>query len=338
MRRQRDDRDRAGVAAGLEGAGGRPTVEHRQVHVEKDHIGLGGAGLLNARLAVMRQHHLVAAALEAPGQEVPDLLVVLDQQNLARHARPSPLAPMRRVALTRGNARRSHNRRGASISPSRAACLYRSCGRPADGARVGYGAGRGRATWWGGGRSARRRPSRAGRCRRRTARRRGPGRTRRAGSGRAALESRIDPLAPPRWWAAGSGGLDLGGADLAEAKLEETDLSGANLRRARLGGVLARSAGFEGACLEEADFSEADLSGARFRGVAGGQADFGAAMLEDADFSEAVMRFASFRKALLDGARFPEPTCGAPTSPGRMPTIPCSAPPASTRRTCPIAT
>ncbi|SFK30236.1 pentapeptide repeat-containing protein [Methylorubrum salsuginis] len=123
--------------------------------------------------------------------------------------------------------------------------------------------------------------------------------------GRAALAPRIEANAAPRWWTAETGGLDLGGADLAQADLEETDLSGANLRRARLPGVLARSAGFEGACLEEADFSGADLSGARFRGVAGGQAVFGEAMLEDADFSDAVMRFATFGKALLDGARFP---------------------------------
>ncbi|WP_232630186.1 pentapeptide repeat-containing protein [Methylobacterium sp. Leaf118] len=123
--------------------------------------------------------------------------------------------------------------------------------------------------------------------------------------GRAALEGRIDPRAPPRWWTDGAGGLDLGEADLAGARLEETDLSGANLRRARLKGALARSAGFEGACLEEADFSGADLSGARFHGVVAGQAGFGEAMLEDADFSGAVMRFARFRRALLDGARFP---------------------------------
>ncbi len=123
--------------------------------------------------------------------------------------------------------------------------------------------------------------------------------------GRAALAPRIEANAAPRWWTAETGGLDLGGADLAQADLEETDLSGANLRRARLPGVLARSAGFEGACLEEADFSGADLSGARFHGVAGGQAIFGEAMLEDADFSDAVMRFATFGKALLDGARFP---------------------------------
>ncbi|MGE7154970.1 pentapeptide repeat-containing protein [Methylorubrum rhodesianum] len=122
--------------------------------------------------------------------------------------------------------------------------------------------------------------------------------------GSAALTSRVDPQAPPRWWARDSGGLDLAQADLADARLEETDLSGANLRRASLAGALARSAGFAGACLEEADFAGADLSGARFTGIAGGQASFREAMLEDADFSGATMRFARLDKALLDGARF----------------------------------
>ena len=122
--------------------------------------------------------------------------------------------------------------------------------------------------------------------------------------GRAALGGRIDPLAPPCWWAPGSGGLDLARADLTDGRLEETDLSGANLRQASLAGALARSADFEGACLEEADFSGADLSGACFAGIAGGQASFREAMLEDADFSGATMRFARLGKALLDGARF----------------------------------
>ncbi|MEH3116438.1 MAG: pentapeptide repeat-containing protein [Methylorubrum populi] len=122
--------------------------------------------------------------------------------------------------------------------------------------------------------------------------------------GRAALSPRIDPQAPPRWWAQGSGGLDLAEADLADARLEATDLSGANLRRASLAGALARSAGFANACLEEADLAGADLSGAHFTGIAGGQASFREAMLEDADFSGATMRFARLDKALLDGARF----------------------------------
>lgn len=121
---------------------------------------------------------------------------------------------------------------------------------------------------------------------------------------RAALNGHIDPTAPPRWWTEGVGGLDLAGADLADARLEMTDFSDANLRRASLAGALARSAGFANACLEEADFAGADLSGARFTGIAGGQASFREAMLEDADFSGATMRFARLDKALLDGARF----------------------------------
>ncbi|HEV2543285.1 MAG TPA: pentapeptide repeat-containing protein [Methylobacterium sp.] len=122
--------------------------------------------------------------------------------------------------------------------------------------------------------------------------------------GRDALTPSVDPQAPPPWWVEGSGGLDLAGADLADARLEETDLSGANLRRVSLAGALARSADFAGACVEEADFSGADLSGARFTGIAGGQASFREAMIEDADFSGATMRFARLDKALLDGARF----------------------------------
>ena len=149
--------------------------------------------------------------------------------------------------------------------------------------------------------------------------------------GRAALIRQIDPHATPPWWMQGAGGLNLAQADLADARLEETDLSGANLRQASLAGALARSAGFEGACLEEADFAGADLSGARFAGVAGGQASFREAMLEDADFSGSTRR-----SSTAPASR--GPTCGAPISRGRMPTIPSSAKPGSTKPTSPIAT
>ncbi|AWN34576.1 pentapeptide repeat-containing protein [Methylobacterium radiodurans] len=126
----------------------------------------------------------------------------------------------------------------------------------------------------------------------------------RATLGREALAPRVDPAAPAPWWDAGWGGLALAGRDLTAAKLEAADLSGANLHRARLGGVVGRSARFDGANLEEADCTGADLSGAGFRAAVAGQVGFADAMLEDARFGEAAMRFANFRKALLDGADF----------------------------------
>ncbi|ACA17933.1 pentapeptide repeat protein [Methylobacterium sp. 4-46] len=107
--------------------------------------------------------------------------------------------------------------------------------------------------------------------------------------------------APPR----AEGPLDLAGAELPPGTdLVEADLSGANLARARLSGILARSARFDGARIEEADFSGADLSGAHFATVAGGQARFSGAMMEDARFCGATLRFATLAGGLLDGADF----------------------------------
>jgi uncharacterized protein YjbI with pentapeptide repeats len=101
-----------------------------------------------------------------------------------------------------------------------------------------------------------------------------------------------------------SGGLALIGADLARARLDETDLGSANLRGASLAGAIGRSARFPGAILEEADLSDTDLSGADFTSVVAGQVSLSGAMLEDARFGGAAMRFADLSKALLDGADF----------------------------------
>ncbi|WP_245516755.1 pentapeptide repeat-containing protein [Methylobacterium segetis] len=122
--------------------------------------------------------------------------------------------------------------------------------------------------------------------------------------GRTALQPQLTSGNRPLWWDAQQVGLNLVGARLQNATVEEADLSGANLARASLTGVLGRSASFDEALIEEADFGNADLSGACFTAVAGGQANFAQSMLEDANFSNAAMRFAKLPGALLDGANF----------------------------------
>lgn len=109
---------------------------------------------------------------------------------------------------------------------------------------------------------------------------------------------------PPAWWDPRSRGLRANDTDLRDVRIEEADLSGSNLTRSSLAGVLARSARFDGALLEDSDFSGADLSGASFVGAVAGQVSFADAMLEDANFATASMRFARLAGASLDGARF----------------------------------
>ncbi len=121
----------------------------------------------------------------------------------------------------------------------------------------------------------------------------------------ATLTRHLDPAqTPPAWWDPECRGLGLADAILDRARMEGTNVSGANLRRANLSGAVGRSATFTGAILEAADLSEADLSGTDFRGIVAGQASFRDAMLEDARFDDAALRFAKFSKALLDGADF----------------------------------
>lgn len=108
----------------------------------------------------------------------------------------------------------------------------------------------------------------------------------------------------PVWRDGESGGLALTGAELPRARLDDADLSGANLRRATLTGAVGRSARFAGAILEEADLTESDLSGADFTGIVAGQICLSQAMLEDARFGGAAMRFADLSQGLLDGADF----------------------------------
>ena len=79
VRGERDDRDGAGIRARLQGAGGGPAVEDRKVHVEEDHIRLSGPRLTHARLPIMGQDHFIASTLQASGQEVPNLLMILDK-------------------------------------------------------------------------------------------------------------------------------------------------------------------------------------------------------------------------------------------------------------------
>lgn len=90
---------------------------------------------------------------------------------------------------------------------------------------------------------------------------------------------------------------DLSGASLRKARLGGVDLCGAVLRAAALG-----EADLRGALLEEADLGGADLAGADLREAALGNADLQGALLEEANLRGAALRFADFRGAALENA------------------------------------
>lgn len=84
-------------------------------------------------------------------------------------------------------------------------------------------------------------------------------------------------------------GINLEGADLAEADLRYVDLSGANLRGSDLRGVI----------LQGASLSRADLTGVHLGGANLSDADLGGAILQGAN-----LRGSGFEGAILQGANF----------------------------------
>ncbi|MFF3359570.1 pentapeptide repeat-containing protein [Streptomyces sp. NPDC002917] len=93
--------------------------------------------------------------------------------------------------------------------------------------------------------------------------------------------------------------VDLHGAELAGARLED-----ALLRQANFTGADLRKADFRHAKCSEADFREATARGANFSFSDLSLADFARADLRGADFSGAALSWASFTGARLDGATF----------------------------------
>ena len=117
--------------------------------------------------------------------------------------------------------------------------------------------------------------------------------------------------------------------DLVDAKLSQTDLRGANLRKADLVGADLSEANLSGANLSEADLTRGNLRGANlknailsktdlFKATLGGSnltganlkranlisADLAEAFLKDTNLVEAVLKDATFREARLFGVDF----------------------------------
>ncbi|MEY3867281.1 MAG: hypothetical protein RLZZ338_1172 [Cyanobacteriota bacterium] len=105
--------------------------------------------------------------------------------------------------------------------------------------------------------------------------------------------------------------LDFSGANLRDADLRLTILSGSNFARAKLIGTNFRGADLRGANLSEADLSGANLSGADLRGANLSQtdlivADLRRVNLSGADFTGADLSGADFTGADLSGANLSE--------------------------------
>lgn len=109
-------------------------------------------------------------------------------------------------------------------------------------------------------------------------------------------------------------GLDLAGAVLVEATLQQTSFARSRLDGATLHRALANGIRLDWASLVEVDFSRAELVAARITGASGERAVFAKAALRgarldqglfpQADFRAASCLDASFQGSLLDGANF----------------------------------
>ncbi len=98
--------------------------------------------------------------------------------------------------------------------------------------------------------------------------------------------------------------LDLAGATMFEATLQDTSLAGARLDGADLGRALAN-----GLCLDDAQcigarFDKADLVEASFVRTVAPRTSFRKADLKGARFAEADLREADFERAVCNGASF----------------------------------
>ena len=96
--------------------------------------------------------------------------------------------------------------------------------------------------------------------------------------------------------------IDLSGADLTGAQLDNTDLSGINLNGAILSGADLRNANLSGTTLNEADLSGATLSGANLTTANLVEAILIGADLRTAYLREANASGANLREANMSGA------------------------------------
>jgi len=98
-------------------------------------------------------------------------------------------------------------------------------------------------------------------------------------------------------------GADLRQAQMERAHLKGADLTGAVLERANLEHVNARDAIFDGVRAAEVNFEVGTLRGATFRNAQLSRARFHRAYLRDTDLSGAKLIGAWLRLAVLEGAR-----------------------------------
>ena len=96
--------------------------------------------------------------------------------------------------------------------------------------------------------------------------------------------------------------VKLQGAELWGAQLEEADFSDSQLHVTEFPWAQLYYANFSGAQLQGADFSNAQLQGANFSGAELQAVNFNGAQLQGADFSSAQLQDANFTNAQLHGA------------------------------------
>ena len=63
-----------------------PAVYDRQVHVEQDDVGCFTRRFIDTFLTIRGHRDLKTAPLETPGQEIPDLRMIFDEQDLHRRS------------------------------------------------------------------------------------------------------------------------------------------------------------------------------------------------------------------------------------------------------------
>lgn len=110
-------------------------------------------------------------------------------------------------------------------------------------------------------------------------------------------------------------GCDLRGADLSGARLMHATFACCDLTGAALRGSDLRRCDFRGSNLSGIDGSGADFGGANFTGADLRGADFRSAMLTGAAFAGALLAGADFTGASVRGAVLVDPETGAGTDP-----------------------
>ena len=98
--------------------------------------------------------------------------------------------------------------------------------------------------------------------------------------------------------------LDLSGVNLREARVLESKFDGANLYGSNLSGVTAHNASFKGANLSEANLESADLDGVDLARANLTNAQLSAVDLKDASLKEAKLHFTDFSNSKLNHSDF----------------------------------